>query len=285
MDLIEATPVVTAGETMLNEVFADFATKNPDSRERNEDYRVFTPVFEGPLDLLLHLIRKEQLNIYDIPISQICQTYLEHLDRMCLPDCNVAGEFFVMAATLLHLKSQILLPSEEQAEDDANDPRLPLVAQLLEYERFKKAADAIDALPWLERDIYIRPPTAANDIPVESLLDAPLDPVDTYQLLVNFKVALDRTERPPLQISADTTSLREKVETVGRYLEERGVIEFSNLIPPQHTRVDIVMSFLAILELARLKFIEILQTETFGPIQLRQVKTIQELNMGLLDQF
>src|SRR5688572_25449176 len=99
--------------------------------ERAEDYRVRIPVFEGPLDLLLHLIRKEQLNIYDIPIAHICRSYLEHIELMAQPDVNLAGEFMVMAATLTHLKSLVLLPKEEGAGAD-DDPRMPLVAQLLE---------------------------------------------------------------------------------------------------------------------------------------------------------
>ncbi len=163
--------------------------------------------------------------------------------------------------------------------------RLPLVAQLLEYERFKKAAQQIDAMPWLDRDLYARPATTAEVLPVESLLDAPLDPVDTFQLLLCLKIATDRTERPPIQISVDTTSLRERVTTVGNYLDEQGIIEFSTLIPPGTRRFDVILSFMAVLELAKLKFVEILQTETFGPIQIRKVRSVRELNMGLLDQF
>ncbi len=273
------------GHNHVDAVFADMpkfsAITDGNSRE---DYRVKTPVFEGPLDLLLHLIRKEQLNIYDIPVAQICKTYFEHLQLMFEPDVNVAGEFFVMATTLLHLKSQILLPVDEQAVDE-NDPRLPLVAQLLEYERFKKAAQQIDAMPWLDRDLYARPATTAEVLPVESLLDAPLEPVDTFQLLLCLKVALDRTERPPIQITVDTTSLRERVTAVGNYLEEQEVIEFSTLVPKGSRRFDIILSFMAILELAKLRFVEIIQTETFGPIQIRRVRSVRELNMGMLDQF
>jgi segregation and condensation protein A len=249
-----------------------------------DDYRVVTPVFEGPLDLLLHLIRREQLNIYDIPVAQICQRYLEHLEVMFSPDVNIAGEFFVMAATLLHLKSQVLLPTEERAEDE-EDPRLPLVAQLLEYERFKKAAEQLDARDWLDRDFYTRPANTGEILPVESLLDAPLDPVDTFQLLLCLKMALDRTHRPPMQITVDTTSLRDKVKALGVILETEPVVEFWSLMPPQPRRTDIILTFMAMLELGKLKYIEILQTETFGPIQIRRVQSVSGLDMALLDQF
>jgi len=268
----------------LQDVFADSPVPALTEGSGRKDYQVKTPVFEGPLDLLLHLIRKEQLNIYDIPVAQICKSYFEQLQLMFEPDVNVAGEFFVMASTLLHLKSQILLPVDEQSLDE-NDPRLPLVAQLLEYERFKKAAQQIDAMPWLDRDLYARPASTAEVLPVESLLDAPLDPVDTFQLLLCLKIATDRTERPPIQISIDTTSLRERVTAVGNYLDEQDVITFASLVPPGTRRFDVILSFMAVLELAKLKFVEILQTEAFGPIQIRKVRSIRELNMGLLDQF
>jgi segregation and condensation protein A len=256
----------------------------PGGEFTRDDYRVVTPVFEGPLDLLLHLIRREQLNIYDIPVAKICQSYLEHLELLFSPDVNVAGEFFVMAATLLHLKSQVLLPQEERAED-VEDPRLPLVAQLLEYERFKRAADKLDSLDWLDRDYYARPPFTGEVLPVESLLDAPLEPVDNFQLLLCLKIALDRTNRPPMQISIDTTSLKDKVMNLSRSLEHQSIIEFWSLIPPEPRPSDIILSFMAMLELSKLKFVEIIQTEIFGPIQIRRVRSFEDLDMILLEQF
>lgn len=283
MDSVQAPPSSVIGESTLNEVFSTFATKG-EGKERNEqDYRVRLPVFEGPLDLLLHLIRRDQINIYDIPVSQICNSYLDYLNLMTAPDVDLAGEFFVMAATLLHLKSQILLPKEELAAED--DPRLPLVAQLLELEKFKKAADQIESREWMEREFYVRPPGAQAELPVESLLDAPLDPVDTYQMLLCLKVALDRTERPPMQITIDSTSLKDKVAQVGELLESIDLIDFRTLLPDVPKRNDIIISFLAILELARLKYLEILQSQTFGPIQVRRVHSVKDLNLGLLQQY
>lgn len=254
--------------------------------ERAEiDYRINLPCFEGPLDLLLHLIRKEQLNIYDIPIAKICKSYVEYLELMKQLDFNVAGEFMVMASTLTYMKSLTLLPRDENAEEE-EDPRLPLVAQLLEYEQFKRAADLIDARQWLGRDIYERPLAAFQDVmPTEALLDAPIEPVDTYLLLKCLKAAIDRTTRPPMQIETDPVSIKQKVTTVTQYLGEMDIFEFYRLLPEQRHVQDIIVSFLAILELAKLKFIEIIQTENFGPIQVRGVRPLHELNLALLDQY
>ncbi len=253
-----------------------------------DDYRVNIPTFEGPLDLLLHLIRKEQINIYDIPIAKICQSYLEHIQLMQAPDVNLAGEFMVMAATLTVMKSFILLPREE-GDMEADDPRLPLVAQLLELERFKKAANELDSMPWLNRDIYARPLSALQDVMPEWKRSSPhrLRSIDLFQLLVCLKVSLSRTQRPPLQISTDPIAIKDKVGQIGMFLETTNnqIFDFAMLLPPAARARDIVISFLAMLELAKLKFIEIIQHENFGPIQIRGVRPLTELNVTLLDQF
>lgn len=249
-----------------------------------DDYRVNLPNFEGPLDLLLHLIRKDQLNIYDIPISRICKSYLDHIEHMLEPDVNLAGEFMVMAATLTHLKSIMILP-HEQIVGTEDDPRMPLVAQLLEYDRFKRAADQLDKVPWLNRDLYPRPEGAVGDIPVESLIDAPVEAIDTFQMLLCLRIALDRTERPPMQITGDPISLKEKVTEMSVLLSEHEVISFEALLPVARKAKDIIVAFLAMLELARLKFVEIIQTENLGPIQIRAIRPLRELNAGLLDQY
>lgn len=262
-------------------------TPAPRPAPLKDDYQVTLPVFEGPLDLLLHLIRKEQINIYDIPISKICKSYLEHLELMRQIDVNIAGEFMVMAATLTLMKSLVLLP-REGGDEEEEDPRLPLVAQLLEYERFKKAAEDFDSKPWLGRDIFPRSATAISDImPVESLLDGPIESVDPFQLLLCLKIASDRTQRPPMQISVDPTSIKEKVSQVQELLEQEEIVRFEQLLPEKQDRHvrDVIVAFLAILELAKLKFIEIVQAEQLGPIQIRRVKELRDLNVGLLDQY
>ncbi len=280
------TPEVD-GQLAFDKAMNDPTVLSKKDSEIKEDYRVFLPNFEGPLDLLLHLIRKDQLNIYDIPIAHICKSYLEHLEVMKSIDVNIVGEFMVMASTLILLKSLVLLPKEEGASEAA-DPRMPLVQQLLEYEKFKKAADQIEALPWMGRDLYVRPPGAIESImPVESILDAPIDPVDPFQLLVCLKIATHRTTRPALTITTDPVSIRDKVIQVGQFLGQQEVIQFTDLIPAKGERkiLDVVVAFLAVLELARLKFVEIIQHENFGVIQIRGVKDLNDLNVGMLDSY
>ncbi len=251
-----------------------------------EDYKIHLPNFEGPLDLLLHLIRREQLNIYDIPVARICQNYLSFLDAMDQPDVNLAGEFMVMAATLTYIKSLMLLPKDEE-EDSGNDPRLPLVQKLLEYEQFKLAAIELDKREWLDRDYYAKGPGSTADIlPPESLLSAPLEPFDPFELLLGLKASLGRTQRKPLEITTDPISIKEKVIHLSELLEMQPMIEFRQMLPDGGGRPkEIVVAFFAMLELARMKYIEILQTENFGPIYIRGVRSIAELNVSLLDQF
>lgn len=269
----------------LSDVLLDSALPSFSQSTSSDEYRVRIPNFEGPLDLLLHLIRKDQINIYDIPVAQICQNYLEHLELMRHFDVNLAGEFMVMAATLLHLKSQVLLPQEGDREQQ-DDPRLPLVAQLLEYERFKKAGEEMNKKSWLFRDVFPRPPAVTKDLlPEEIFLDAPVEPIDNFQLLICLKIALDRTTRKPIEIAAGGVSLKDAVRMMGMLFNGRECIDFSSLISMMHKRSEIVVNFLAVLELARLRFLEILQQETFGPIQLKIVRSLEELDMGLLDPF
>ncbi|MBY0372299.1 segregation/condensation protein A [bacterium] len=278
-------PSIATDEVIDKALAADPGATAAKSDASEADYRVSLPCFEGPLDLLLHLIRKEQLNIYDIPITHICRAYLEHLEILQQLDFNMAGEFMVMASTLMYLKSATLLPNED-AEQGAEDPRLPLVAQLLEYEKYKLAAQAIDNTHWLGRDLYARPPGALADvIPVESLIDAPIEQADPLALLKGLKACIDRTERPPIKIETDTVSIKDKVVLLRDLLLAAEVIEFSRLLPAELLTHDVIVSFLAVLELAKLKFVEIIQTENFGPMQVRAQRSMEELNYGLLDQY
>jgi segregation and condensation protein A len=202
---------------------------------------------------------------------------------MLSPDVNVASEFFVMAATLTHIKSQMLLPKENQEEED---PRKPLVAKLLEYEQFKKASVQLDSRSWLGRDIFCRTEISVDDIlPEETKLDAPIEAVDNFQLLLCLKIALDRSFRKPIEISADMTSIKEKVTHITGLLETSTSLNFAELMSPTPRINEVIVSFLAILELAKLKFIEIIQLENFGIIQIRPVRELREINYGLLDQY
>ena len=280
-----AQPVNFTNKNPLDDVFELTPSEGQkSSSSASEDYQIRLPAFEGPLDLLLHLIHRDQVNIYDIPVAKICASYLKHLELMQTINVNLAGEFMVMAATLTHIKSLMILPRDEALEEE--DPRQPLIAQLLEYERFKKAADELDKLPWLLRDIYPRSSVAISDMmPTEALLDAPIAPIDSFQLLLCLKICLDRTDRKPMRIATDTVSIRERVEAVGTLLEDNEIIEFRSLMSESPNVKEKITTFLAVLELARLKFIEVIQTEIFGPIQIRRIRPVRELNVALLDQF
>lgn len=269
----------------LDSIFPVTGPAQSASADEESDYRVSIPNFEGPLDLLLHLIRRDQVNIHDIPVSRICKSYLEHLEIMQQFDVNIAGEFMVMAATLTLLKSQILLPVEGEAEEE-EDPRAPLVAQLLEYERFKIAAESLNNIPWLFRDIYPRPFVETKEImPPTDPETAPVEPIDTYQMLLALKAATDRTTRPPFEVTQEADSLSDRVAVMSTMLTQRELISFAELVPDIQKRRELVVTFLAMLELARLKFVQILQAETFGPIEIRSIRSLGDLDMGLLDQF
>ncbi len=277
-------PLIATEAVIEKALAADPAAQTTASASNEADYRVSLPCFEGPLDLLLHLIRREQVNIYDIPITRICRSYLEHMEILQQLDFNLAGEFMVMASTLMYLKSVTLLPSEEADKED--DPRLPLVAQLIEYEKFKLAAHAIDSMPWLGRDIYARPAGALADIiPVESLINVPIESVDPFALLKGLKSATDRTRKPPIEFEVDRVSIKEKVTQIRELLMAAQIVEFAKLLPAELLTHEVIISFLAVLELTKLKFIEIIQTENFGPMQIRAQRPMEELNFGLLDQY
>lgn len=276
-------PQIATEEIIDKALAADPAAAKSADATSEIDYRVSLPNFEGPLDLLLHLIRKEQVNISDIPISRICEAYMQHMEILQQLDFNLAGEFMVMAATLMFLKSAMLLPVENTEEED---PRLPLVAQLEEYEKYKLAAQAIDKMLWLDRDIYARPEGAlAGTVPVESLLDVPIDPVDPLALLKNLKTATDRTTRPPIEIVGDEVSIKHKVTQLREMLLQATTVDFASLLPKEFIKHEVIVSFLAVLELAKLKFVDIIQTENFGPMQVRAQRSMEELNFGLLDQY
>jgi segregation and condensation protein A len=281
MEFAPRVPVTASRERLEQALAADPAAVAPIP---TREYQVHLPNFDGPLDLLLHLIRRDQINVYDIPIAHICKSYLDYINRLADPDVGVAGEFMVMASTLLLIKSAMLMPQDPEVE--AEDPRMPLVQQLLEYERIKKAAEALDRREWLGREVYARPTgTFAELMPKESLLDAPIESFDAYQLLVALKQATTRTTRPPIKIETDPVSIRTKVIEMAGHLDQSETIPLTVLLPMPCTVQDVIVAFFATLEMARLKFVEIVQHEIFGPIYLRAVRPMRELNVELLEQF
>jgi segregation and condensation protein A len=231
-------------------------------------YKVKLEVFEGPLDLLLYLIKKEQLDICDIPIARITGQYLEYLNLMQLLDLHLAGEFLVMASTLMQLKSRLLLPAEEQQlqEEAEEDPRSELVRRLLEYKKFKEAANHLQELG-LEQAKTFRRRVAPADLGIdqrENYFEASL-----FDLISAFsKIVKTIPRKEFLEIIKDEFTVEKKVHDLLHFLVIEPVIYFSKLFERAKNKVEVIATFLAVLELIRLKEITIRQSQSFGEIQI-----------------
>lgn len=235
----------------------------------NNDYAIRLPAFEGPLDLLLYLIRRSEVDIYDIPIEHVTQQYIEILGSMDKLDLEIAGEFFVMAATLMYIKSRMLLPKKDQGtnedvEDPDVDPRWELVQQLLEYRKFKEAAEDIQKLILNSNDLI------ARIGPKEALeaVERPLKPVDRVELWNTFNQVLRRlAERLQKgEINAEQVTVSDRMEYVLLRLKHEPNFHFSDLFESTTTITTIVATFLAVLELTRLNKILIKQDRAFADI-------------------
>jgi segregation and condensation protein A len=238
---------------------------------RSFDHAIQLPVFEGPLDLLLFLIRRNEIDIYDIPIETVTRQYLTVLRGMEKMQLEVAGEFFVMAATLMQIKSRLLLPKHEQKEEDAEgaeevDPRWELVQQLVEYKRFKEAATGLEALIDRARDLVFR-----EYIPgPEDLPERELRPTDRIALWNVFNQVLRRLAEKVVvgEIEEDTVTVAERMEFLLAKLRETPVFLFTEVFTDTRPSVQqIVCTFLAILELTRLKRIRVEQSAAFADIR------------------
>lgn len=230
-------------------------------------YQVRIENFEGPLDLLLHLIKKNEINIYDIPIAMIAQQYLSYIEAMKELNLTVAGEFLVMAATLLQIKSKMLLPVEESAEDDEDgpDPREELVRRLLEYKTFKEAARQLDTQERIWREIYSRP-TASVEADTESD-ERVLDNIGLFDLVDALQGVLNRNPgKQLLEIIPDNLTVRDRMTVILETLEGQESIGFEILFEASCHRLVIIVTFLALLELIRLRTVRVYQAESFGPI-------------------
>jgi segregation and condensation protein A len=238
-----------------------------------DDYRVELEIFEGPLDLLLYLIRKDEVNIHDIPISRITEQYVEYLELMKMLDLNIAGEFILMAATLMHIKSRMLLPPAERPEEEGEpeaDPRLELVRQLLEYKRFKEVAHDLHRLEVEQAATFSR---HDEDRSLVAAAARPLAEVGLFDLLAAFSEVLKRAGEAPAakEILGDEVRVADRIRDIRQLVQHSDVLRFSDLFPPGATRMEIVATFLAMLELIRLEAILAFQRQPFGPIELAAV--------------
>ncbi len=230
-------------------------------------FEIKLDAFEGPLDLLLHLIREHQINILDIPIATITDAYLERLARMQELDLDVAGEYLLMAATLIHIKSKMLLPPEEVTEGDEavepEDPRAELVTRLLEYQKFKEAAQTLGLLESEAALLYRR---GAQDLALE--IEGPLE-TSMFELLKAFRRVLARAETvAPLEITPEELNVGQCLVTMVDRLAVESPLEFSRLFDQASRRVEIIVTFLALLELLRRRLATARQAEVLGPIMI-----------------
>lgn len=238
-------------------------------------YRIKLEIFEGPLDLLLYLVKKDHLNIYDIPISEVTQQYLQYLELMQLLDLNIAGEFLVMAATLMQIKSKMLLPAEESQETQEEDPRQELVRQLLEYEKFKEIAQNLRQRELTQQEVFKRPKLQSQD-------NATCDETQVYfeaslfDLITAFSKALGEVPKELFyEVIKDEFTIEEKIHNILHMLLVKSCVNLSELFTQAKNKLEIIVTFLAILELIRLREIVFRQKELFDNIEItRNLKNI-----------
>ena len=226
---------------------------------------VFLEAFEGPLDLLLYLIRRQNLDILEIDVSKITEQYMHYVDLMDAMQFELAGEYLLMAAVLAEIKSRMLLPRSTDVEDDEEDPRAALIRRLQEYERFKKAAEDIEEMPRLERDTWV---ASANPPEIDRVRPEP--DVDMRELLVALGEVLRRADMfESHHIQREALSTRERMSDVLEQLKGQQFLPFVALFSPSEGRLGVVVTFLAIMELIKESLVEIVQTEGFGPIHVK----------------
>ena len=228
---------------------------------------VFLEAFEGPLDLLLYLIKRQNLDILDIPVAQITHQYVGYIDLMHDLHLELAGEYLVMAAMLAEIKSRMLLPRPVSEDGDEDDPRAELVRRLQEYERYKKAAEDIDALPRMERDFQ-----QAEIEMCERKVVHILPEVTLKELLISFREVLARSDMyAHHHVQMERLSVRQRMSDVLINLRQREFADFTSLFDPVEGRRGVVVTFLAVLELLRESLVELVQSEPFAPIHVKSV--------------
>ncbi|OGT57838.1 MAG: hypothetical protein A3F14_02460 [Gammaproteobacteria bacterium RIFCSPHIGHO2_12_FULL_43_28] len=226
--------------------------------------KVFLEAFEGPLDFLLYLIRKQNIDILDIPVSSVTRQYMEYIDLMQNLSLELAAEYLVMAAILAEIKSRMLLPRSEEAENTEDDPRAELVRRLQEYERFKQAAEDLDKLPRLERDIFVVEASSK-----QIAVDKPEPNVSMKDLVQALMDVMKRAELSVTHhIQMEALSVREKMSLILASLEDNDRSLFTDLFEVKEGRLGIVVTFLAMLELLKEGMIEFVQASPFAPIYL-----------------
>jgi len=254
------TPDLPVGDPVPEEVF----------ESQLESIKIKLQSFEGPLDLLVHLIKKHKVDVYDIPIALITKQYLDYLGLMQELNLDLASEFLVMAATLIHIKSKMLLPRPETAAGDPTDeedPRDTLVRRLLEHQKFKAAAELLHDRETLRNAQWGRPDSRIEEIAGDDY--EPEVEVDLFSLLSAFRQVLERArERPPVPLPASEISIETRIDQLLGRLSETDACGFEDLFDDVATRTDMIVTFLAILEMIRLKLIRVFQSGGAGAIRI-----------------
>lgn len=229
-------------------------------------YEIKLDIFEGPLDLLLYLIRKNEVDIYDIPIALITSQYMDYIDAMKSLNLNLAGEYLVLAATLTHIKSRMLLPVSEEDEEEENvDPREELVKQLLEYKMFKEAALGLDRMSILGRDVFSRDHAGEALEKHEQLIGE----IGIFELIEAFRrISFDTGRKDLMEIDVEKISLSDRINDIVDELERKGNLTFTDLLEDMGNRRKVIYTFLAILELVKLRIIKAYQAVPYGTIRI-----------------
>jgi segregation and condensation protein A len=236
---------------------------------------VFLEAFEGPLDLLLYLIRRQNLDILDIPLAEITRQYMQYIELMQELQLELAGEYLVMAATLAEIKSRMLLPRPKLEEEGDEDPRAELVRRLQEYERFKRAAEEIDALPRLERDVW----SVSAELKERQVVRT-LPQITLQEMLVAFKDVVARAEMfAHHHIQRERLSVGERMSDILAALRAGAFVPFMQLFRPQEGRMGVTVTFVAILELMREGLIDIVQAQPYAPLHVRAASAGRTLHV------
>ena len=232
--------------------------------------QVFLEAFEGPLDLLLYLIRRQNIDILDIPIAEITKQYEQYIEVMKEMQLELAGEYLLMAAMLAEIKSRMLLPRPQTHEEEEEDPRAELVRRLQEYERYKKAAEDIAELPRLERDVYV----ASADAPERKIVKN-LPDVTMKELLLAFHDVLKRAEMfSNLHMQREPLSVRQRMSEILSRIKASNFTGFADLFDPEEGRMGVAVTFIAILELLKESVIDVVQSDEYSPLHVRAASTV-----------
>ncbi|MFZ5564327.1 MAG: segregation and condensation protein A [Thermodesulfobacteriota bacterium] len=233
---------------------------------QDDTYKVKTGIFEGPMDLLVHLIKKNEVSIYDIPIAEITRQFLEYIEWMKLMNIDVAGDFIYMAAILTNIKSRTLLPSHSLSEEDDEDPRMEITRALEDYLKIKSAAETLSSRDILNEDTFTR---IVDRKAMAAEADDGTIVVGLFELIDAFQKVLDRLPASAvLSFSADSISVKDRISQLADILEEKRSVTFDELFEGRYTKSDIVVTFLALLEMVKLSIVSVRQHTESGVIRL-----------------